>query len=152
MLFRSPSSGESQSYDWQVPADMVTGKAKVRITVYDGACNSATATSNKNFEIWPMPIINDASFTEGEKPNIELAGRNFRIEETEIWVSGVPLRKIQYQDRYFTGDSTYKRVSSFDKKLNKRVPDRTLVKIEVRLPRTGQVSPAIEFKRKKPLS
>jgi hypothetical protein len=99
-----------------------------------------------------MPIINDVFFTEAEKPNIELAGRNFRIGETEIWVSDAHLKKIQYQDRYFTGNSTYKHISSFDKKLNKRVPDRTLVKIEVRLPRTGQVSPAVEFKRKRPLS
>ncbi len=148
----APSIGDSQSYDWQVPADTVTGRAKVRITVYDGAGNSATATSNRSFEIWPMPIINDAFFTEGDRPTFELAGRNFRIDETEIWVSDVPLKKIQYQDRYFTGNGTYKHVSSVDKKLNKRVPDRKLVKVEVRLPRTGQVSPAIDFKRKKPLS
>lgn len=148
----APSSGDTQSYDWQVPAAMVANKAKVRITVYDGAGNSATAISRKYFEIWPMPIINDVFFTEAEKPNIELAGRNFRIGETEIWVSGAHLKKIQYQDRYFTGNSTYKHISSFDKKLNKRVPDRTLVKIEVRLPRTGQVSPAVEYKRKRPLS
>ena len=38
----APSSGVSQSYDWQVPADLATDKGKVRITVYDGAGNSAT--------------------------------------------------------------------------------------------------------------
>ncbi|MEK6323471.1 MAG: S8 family serine peptidase [Acidobacteriota bacterium] len=146
----APSSGDSQSYDWQVPADMVTGKAKVRITVYDGAGNSATVTPNKNFEIWPMPIINDATFTEGDRLEIELAGRNFRINETEIWVDGLPLKKIQFQDKYFTGNGTSKRVSSFDKKLHKRVPDRTWVRFEVRLPKTGQISPGFEFKRKKP--
>ena len=148
----APSIGDSQSYDWQVPADMETGKARVRVTVYDGAGNSASASSNKNFEIWPMPFINGVFFTEGDKPTIELLGRNFRIDETEIWVSDTALRKIQYDDTYFSGAGTYKRVSSRDKKLTKRVPDRTLVKIEVRLPRTGQVSTAIEFKRKKPLS
>lgn len=148
----APSSGETQSYDWQVPADLLTGKAKVRITVFDGAGNSATAASNKNFEIWPMPIINDAVFTEGDKPSVELAGRNFRPAETEIWVSDIALRKIQYQDRYFTGNGVYKRVTSVDKKLNKRFPDRKWVKLEVRIPRTGQVSPAFEFRRKKPLS
>jgi Subtilase family/Bacterial Ig domain len=146
----APSSGASQSYDWEVPADMMTSKAKVRITVYDGAGNSATATSKNNFEIWPMPIINDAIFTEGDKPELELAGRNFRTDNTEIWVDGVPLRKIQFQDKYFTGNSMYKRVSSFDKKLSKRVPDRTWVKFEVHLVTTGQVSPSFAFRRKKP--
>jgi hypothetical protein len=146
----APSSGASQSYDWQVPADTDTAKAKVRITVYDGTGNSATAVSKNNFEIWPMPIINGATFTEGDRPEIELAGRNFRTDGTEIWVDGVPLRKIQFQDKYFTGNGMYKRVSSFDKKLTKRVPDRTWVKFEVHLSQTGQVSPSFEFRRKKP--
>ncbi len=148
----APSNGDTQSYAWQVPADMVTGKGKVRITVYDGAGNSATAASNKNFEIWPMPIINGATFTEGDRPSIELAGRNFRPDETEIWVGDTALRKIQYQERYFTGNGAYKRITSVDKKLNKRVPDRTWVKFEVHIPRTGQVSPGFEFRRKKPTS
>lgn len=146
----APSSGDSQSYDWQVPADMDTGKAKVRITVYDGAGNSATVTPNKNFEIWPMPIITNATFTEGDRLEIELSGRNFRIGETEIWVDGVELKKIQFQDKYFTGNGASKKVSSFDKKLNKRVPDRTWVRFEVRTPRTGQLAPGFEFRRKKP--
>ena len=148
----APSAGDSQSYDWQVPAEMVTGKAKVRITVFDGAGNSATTASNKNFEIWPMPIVNDAIFTEGDRPSIDLVGRYFRPGETEIWVADIALKKLQYQDRYFTGDSMYKRVTSVDKKLNKRVPDRTWVKFEIRIARTGQISPGFEFRRKKPLS
>jgi hypothetical protein len=148
----APSSGETQTYDWQVPAEMVTSKAKVRITVYDGAGNSATAASNKNFEIWPMPIINDAVFTEGAKPGLELSGRNFRSAESEIWVSDIGLRKIQYEDRYFTGNGTYKHVLSFDKKLSKRVPDRTWVRFEIHNPTTRQVSPGFDFRRKKPTS
>jgi len=144
------SSGASQSYDWQVPVDLTTGKAKVRVTVFDGAGNSATSTSKNNFEIWPLPIINDATFTEGAQPVLELAGRNFRADETEIWVDGVGLRKTQFQDKYFTGNSTYKHVASVDKKLTKRVPDRTWVKIEVHLVSTGQVSPSFAFRRKKP--
>ena len=148
----APSHGDTQSYDWHVPAEMVAGKAKVRITVYDGAGNSATAASNKRFEIWPMPIINGATFTEADRPSIELAGRNFRPGETEIRVDGIALKKIQYQDRYFTGNGMYKHVTSVDKKLHKRIPDRTWVKFEIRVPRTGQVSPGFEFRRKKPLS
>jgi hypothetical protein len=148
----APSSGDTQSYEWRVPAETVSGKAKVRITVYDGAGNSASAVSRKNFEIWPMPIINGATFTEADRLSIELAGRNFRPGETEIWAGGIALRKIQYQDRYFTGNGMYKRVTSFDKKLNKRFPDRTLVKLEIHIPRTGQVSPGFNFKRKIPRS
>jgi hypothetical protein len=148
----APSIGDTQSYDWQVPVDMDSQKAKVRITVYDGAGNSAAANSKNNFDIWPMPIINGVTYNEGDKPEFDLAGRNFRVSETEIWVDDMPLKKIQYQDRYFTGNGTYKHVSSFDKKLNKRVPDRTWVKVVVKLPATGQVSPAVDFRRKRPLS
>ena len=148
----APGNGDSQSYDWPVAVDLNTGKAKVRITVFDGAGNSAAATSKSNFEIWPMPIINDAIFTEGDRPQFELAGRNFRRDETEIWVDGTRLKKIQFNERYSTGNATYKRISSTDKKLSKRVPDRTWVKIDVRLPRTGQISPVFSFRRKKPLA
>jgi hypothetical protein len=148
----APSSGDMQSYEWHIPADKASAKAKVRITIYDGAGNSATAVSKKNFEIWPMPIINGATFTEGEKPSIELAGRNFRPNEIEIWVGNAALRKIRFEERYFTGNGMYKRVTSVDKKLNKRIPDRTRVKFEIRIPRTGQISPGFEFRRKKPLS
>lgn len=148
----APSIGNTQSYDWQVPAEMTTGKAKVRVTVYDGANNSATASSNKNFEIWAMPFINAATFTEADKPSIELQGRNFRPGEIEIWCGEFILKKLAFQDRYFTGNNTYKRVTSNDKKLNKRVPDRKLVKFEIHIPATGQVSPSFQFKRKIPLS
>ena len=147
----APSSGETQTFDWPVPADIWSGKAKVRVTLYDGAGNSASASSNKNFEIWPMPIINGATVTEGDRLELEIAGRNFRPAETEIWIGEFSLRKLQYDDRYFTGNGMYKHVSSFDKKMNKRVPDRILVRIEVRNPTTGQVSPVFQFKRKKPI-
>jgi hypothetical protein len=70
--------------------------------------------------------------------------------ETEILVDGLRLKKIQFKDQYFSGNGTSKRVSSVDKKIFKRVPDRTLVTVEVRLSRTGQVSPGFDFKRKKP--
>ena len=81
---------------------------------------------------------------------IELQGRNFRIGETEIWVEGLPLKKIQFKDQYFSGNGTSKRVSSIDKKLFKRVQAGALVTIEVRIPKTGQISPGFDFKRKKP--
>lgn len=146
----APSSGDIQRYEWQVPAEMTTGKAKVRITVYDGAGNSSTTASTRNFEIWPMPIVNNAVFTEGDRPSIELSGRNFRPDETEIWVGDIPLKKLQYQDKYFTGNGMYKHVTSVDKKLNKRIPDRTWVTFTIHIPRTGQISPGFDFRRKKP--
>ena len=148
----APSIGDTQSYDWQVPVDMDSQKAKVRVTVYDGAGNSAAAASKNNFDIWALPFINSVTYNEGDKPEFELSGRNFRIGETEIWVDDTPLKKLQYVDRYFTGNGTYKHISSFDKKLNKRVPDRTWVKVVVKIPRTGQASPAVDFRRKRPSS
>lgn len=148
----APTVGDTQSFDWQVPVDMSSQKAKVQVTVYDGSGNSASTTSKNNFDIWPMPIINGVTYIEGDKPEFEVAGRNFRPDETEIWIDDVWLKKVQFQDRYFTGNGMYKRVSSFDKKLNKRVPDRTWVKVVVKLTRTGQVSPAFDFRRKRPLS
>lgn len=148
----APTIGDTQSFDWQVPVDMDSQKAKVRVTVYDGAGNSSAAASKNNFDIWALPIINAAAYNEGDKPEFELSGRNFRVSETEIWVDDMPLKKIQYVDKYFTGNGTYKHISSFDKKLNKRVPDRTWVKVFVKVPRTGQVSPAFDFRRKRPSS
>jgi len=145
-----PASSDAQSYDWPVPADLMDTKAQLRITVYDGAGNSAVGLSQNSFEIWPMPIINEAQYFEGDKPELVLSGRNFRPGETEIWVDGVQLKKIRFDERYYTGEGTSKKVSSVDKKLSKRFPDRTWVKIEVRIPRTGQVSPQLEFKRKIP--
>src|SRR6185503_3596351 len=118
----APSSGETQSYVWPVSAETISNKAKIRVTVYDGAGNSSTAASNKNFEIWPMPIINDAVFTDGAKPSIELQGRNFRPGESEIWVDDISLKKLKYDDRYLIANGMYKRVSSIDKKLTKRIP------------------------------
>lgn len=148
----APGSGDTQSYDWQVPTDLQSVKARLRITVYDGAGNSAATSSRARLEIWPMPIINEAAYVEGDRPELQLKGRNFRTDETEIWVDGTQLKKIRFDDKYSTGDGTFKKVSSVDKKLNKRFPNRKWVKIEVRLPKTGQVSPTFDFKRKAPQS
>src|SRR4029077_15481383 len=54
----APTIGTEQSYNRQVPVDMDNQKAVLRITVYDGAGNSAATVSKKNFDVWPMPIIN----------------------------------------------------------------------------------------------
>jgi hypothetical protein len=148
----SPGAGDTQSYEWQVPSEWSTTKGRLRITVFDGAGNSATTMSRDKIDIWPMPIINGASYFEEDRPEFQLQGRNFRADETEIWVDGIQLKKIRFDEKYYTGDGAYKKVSSKDKKLNKRFPDRQWVKIEVRLPRTGQVSPIFQFKRRKPLT
>ena len=63
---------------------------------------------------------------------------------------GSVIRQYLNDEKYYTGEGTSKKVSSVDKKLSKRFPDRTWVKIDVRIPKSGQISPQFEFKRKKP--
>jgi hypothetical protein len=120
------------------------------VTVIDGSGNSASALSSGKFDVWPLPIITGVEFIEGKKLELRLFGRNFRIGDTEIWVDGAPLKKISFLEKAETGKGTSKRVSSKDKKLNKHVPIRKRVMIEVRTPKSGQVSPGFEFKRKLP--
>jgi hypothetical protein len=145
----APSSGDLQSYDWQIPIDLETDRAQVRITVYDGANNSASAVSGGKFDIWPLPIITEVEYRVGDKDELRLSGRFFRNDETEIWVGDKQLKKVRFEGRYYTGNGTSKKVSSFDKKLSKRVPAHQAVMIQVRLPQTGQASPAFEFKRRR---
>jgi hypothetical protein len=146
----APSNGELQSYDWQVPAAMSTDRARLRITIYDGASNSAAITSGGKFDIWPMPIITEVTYNDGDKPQLEISGRFFRNDETEIYVDGKQLKKIRWQDKFYEGNGMSRKVFSADKKLDKRVPLREDVMIELRVPKTGQVSPAFEFRRKRP--
>jgi hypothetical protein len=147
----APSSGEDQTYDWQIPAEIFTDKAKVRITVYDGAGNSAAVTTTGKFDIWPMPIITEAQYkfgTDGGRDELILIGRNFRVDETEIWVNGQQkLGKVRFSDKFFSGDGAATKVSSFDKKIHKRIPGRQDITIEIRLPKTGQISPRFAFRR-----
>jgi len=126
-----------------------TERAQVRITVYDGANNSASAVSGGKFDIWPLPIITEVEYRIGDKDELRLSGRFFRNDESEIWVGDKQLKKVRFEGRYYTGNGTSKKVSSFDKKLSKRVPAHQTVMIQVRLPQTGQASPTFEFKRKR---
>jgi subtilisin family serine protease len=146
----APSSGEDQSYDWQVPAALATDKAKVRITVYDGASNSAAITSVGKFQIWQLPIITGADYgtPSGKQGQLEVFGRNFRQNETEIYVDGKKLKKIKFNDKCDQPDGTCKKVSSEDKKINKFVPEGRFVDIVVKLKKTGQTSPSFSWKRK----
>jgi hypothetical protein len=146
----APSSGDLQTYDWQIPATMFTDRARVRITIYDGAGNSAAITSGGKFDIWPMPIITDVSYNDGDKPRLEVSGRNFRHDETEVYVNGKKLKKIQWEDKFKEGNGMSRKVYSADKKIKKRVPLHEDVTIELRVPKTGQVSPAFEFRRRRP--
>ncbi|HYP25697.1 MAG TPA: S8 family serine peptidase [Blastocatellia bacterium] len=147
----APSGGANQSYDWQVPANLDTTRAKVRITVFDGAGNSAAITSVGKFEVWPMPIITGADWEvlEGGKGQLEVMGRFFRMNKTEVWVDGLKLKKIRFDERCDTVNDTCRKVSVDDKKVHKRVPEGKFVNIVVKIPRTGQVSPAFSYKRKK---
>jgi Subtilase family len=147
LAISAPSSGENQQYDWAIPIDMSTLKAQVRVTVYDGAGNSATAVSGGNFDVWPLPIITNVAYNEGTPANLEVSGRNFRNDETEIWVNGKQLGKVYWQDKFNQGQGVSRKVFSKDKKLNKKVPVKSDVDVVVKLPKTGQESPAFSYKR-----
>ena len=145
-----PGSGEMRSFDWEIPIDLQTDNAKARVTVIDGSGNTATAESSGKFDVWPLPIITEVEYFDGDKPELRLSGRYFRQGETEIWVDGKKLKKVRFESKFFTGNGTAKKVSSVDKKLKKRVPLHEEVSIEVRLPASGQVSPAFVYKRRRP--
>ncbi len=145
-----PGSGDVQSFDWQIPIALQTERARARVTVVDGSGNSASALSNGKFDVWPLPIITGAEYIEGSKPELRLSGRFFRNGLTEVWVDGKQLKKIRFDEKFSTGKGTSKKVSSLDKKLHKRLPVRKRVVIEVRIPKSGQVSPGFDFKRKLP--
>jgi hypothetical protein len=145
----APSSGENQKYDWIVPVDMATLKAQVRVAVYDGAGNSATAVSGGNFDVWPLPIITNVVYNDGTPANLEISGRNFRNGETEIWVNNKVLGKTYFQDKFYEGQGISRKVFSKDKKLFKKVPVKSEVEIVVKLPKTGQASPVFTYKRPK---
>jgi subtilisin family serine protease len=151
----APGGTEQQSFDWQVPVALSTTAGKIRITVFDGADNSSSVISSGKFDVWPLPIVTDANFLlggENQKNELEVFGRHFRIDETNIRVNGRRLRKIRFNEKCDSVDGTCKKVSSLDRKLHKFVPEGERVVIQVELPRTGQMSPAFEWKRKRPRS
>jgi hypothetical protein len=147
----APSSGEQQTYNWQVPVALSTTSGKIRVTVFDGANNSSSIISNGKFDIWQLPIITDANFLvrESGKGELELFGRNFRDGETEIRVDGRKMKKVRFNEKCDEVDGTCKKISSQDKKVGKFIPEGATVILEVRIPLTGQVSPSFEWKRKK---
>ncbi|MEK6302496.1 MAG: S8 family serine peptidase [Acidobacteriota bacterium] len=145
-----PSSGDVQTFDWEIPIDLQSDRARARVTVIDGSGNTATAASNGKFDVWPLPIITEVEYFDGDKPELRLSGRFFRPDETEIWVDGKKLKKIRFESKFFTGNGTAKKISSVDKKVKKRVPLHQEVSIEVRLPGSGQVSPTFVYKRRRP--
>ncbi|HSE96803.1 MAG TPA: S8 family serine peptidase, partial [Blastocatellia bacterium] len=151
----APSSGEQQEFDWQVPAALSTSKARVRIRVADGAGNSAESISGNKFPIWALPIITDINFidkADGTKAEVEVFGRKFKRNETEIYVNGTKLKKVQFKEKCESDDGTCKKVSSIDKKVHKRVKLGEINMFVVRLTPTGQSSPEFRWKRKRPKS
>jgi hypothetical protein len=147
-----PGSGEQQSYGWEVPASPTSTKCKVRITVFDGAGNSATATSLARFEIWALPIIKSIDLVTNKKGKgeLQISGRDFRLGETEVYADGTKLSKVKFTEKCDSDTGICRRLSSLDKKLNKKVPEGQFTKFVVVLPRTGQASPVFSWKRKKP--
>jgi hypothetical protein len=148
----APSSGEVQKFNWEVPVALSTDKGgRIRITVYDGAGNATSKTSVGRFTVWPLPIITDATFVTGTdgKSSVDISGRSFRKGNTEVYVDGILLKKIKYDDKC-DEQGRCKKLSSLDKKIKNRFPEGRLVNIQIKIASTGQNSPKFEFKRKKP--
>jgi subtilisin family serine protease len=147
----APSSGEMQTFTWQVPVALQTDRGRIRVTVFDGAGNASSTISDGKFTVWPLPIITDANYLVGAdgKGTLEVFGRNFRLGDTEIYADGIALNKIRYIEKC-DDDGRCKKISSVDKKLTKRLPEGQFVNLQIKLASTGQASPTFEFKRKKP--
>jgi hypothetical protein len=143
-----PGTTGLQSYSWQVPAGLSTGNGMIRITVYDAANNSAMASSAGTFQVWALPVITEAGYDgqSGPAGELTLSGSGFRSGETEVYAGDVLLKKVSFPAK-FEGDGTFTRLVSDDKKLNKRFPKGVSVAIVLKVPRTGQVSPAFQFRR-----
>jgi len=148
-VITGPGIGGTQTYSWQVPAGLSTTTGTVRISVYDGANNSAVAASPGKFQVWALPVITSADYIsqKGGSAELILSGSGFRSGETQVYADDVPLKKISFPSKFDNGDGTYARLVSDDKKLNKRLPPGAFVAIVVKLARTGQVSPPFQFKR-----
>lgn len=148
----APSSGETQSFEWEIPVGLTTNRGRIRVTIFDGAGNSVSVLSPGKFQIWGLPVITEAVFipaTETERARLEIYGRQFRQGDTDIFVDGVALKKLKFEDRCSGDDGRCKKITSVDKKILKRLPEGVFVDLEVKLGATGQVSPKFQFKRKR---
>ena len=98
-----------------------------------------------------MPIITEVNFTTREdgRNELEVFGRKFRQGDTDILVDGTLLKKTKFQEKCDDPDGTCKKISNFDKKLLKRLPEGEFVDVQVRINSTGQLSPTFAFKRKR---
>lgn len=151
-LIIAPSSGQEQTFTWQVPASLATTKGKIRVKVFDGAGNTAAATSTGLIEVWPTPIITDLKFdpSVGKNGQLEIFGRNFRLDQTQVFADGKKLKKIVFTEKCDTETGLCKKVSSNDKKVSKLVPEGKFTSFVIKLTQTGQASPEFRWKRKKP--
>lgn len=150
-LIIAPSSGDDQTFMWQVPASLSTTKGKVRVRVLDGAGNTAAATSTGQIEVWPTPIITDLQIVgSGKKTKLEVFGRNFRMGQTQVFANGKQLKKILFNEKCDAETGLCKKVTSNDKKVDKLVPEGKFTNLIVKLTKTGQNSPEFRWKRKKP--
>ena len=143
----APSSGLDQTYSWQVPASLSASEAALRITVSDGAGNSAASTSGL-FQVWAVPIIDSVIFTPSAASRGELIvnGRNFRKDETQVLVNGVLLKKLSFESPN-AASGAFGQILCDDPKIRKRFPSGQPVNIVVTILRTGQASPPFQFIR-----
>jgi hypothetical protein len=144
-----PTLTQQQSYQWFVPADISTAQGVLRLTVTDSAGNSSSVTSPDQFQIWALPIVTQVTYTTLKKGKAELliVGRNFRKNQTEVFVNNVQFGKLTFMAEA-SGGTTFDKVLSQDKKIPKKVPVGTFSILTIKLPETGQASPPFQFKRK----
>jgi hypothetical protein len=143
----APGSGPDQSYLWQVPASPSASQAALRITVSDGAGNSASATSGI-FQIWGLPLIGSVTFNPngGSRGELIINGKNFRKDEIQVSANGLQLRRLSLESPD-PQSGTFARIVCDDPKIRKRLPAGQPVDIVVAIPRTGQLSPSFQFTR-----
>jgi hypothetical protein len=144
-----PTLTQQQAYQWFVPADISTTQGVLRLTVTDSAGNSSSVTSPAQFQIWALPIVTQVTYTTLKKGKAELliVGRNFRKNQTEVFVDDIQFGKLTFMAQA-TGEATFDKVLSQDKKIPKKVPAGTFSILTIKLPETGQASPPFQFKRK----
>ncbi|MGH9823200.1 MAG: Ig-like domain-containing protein, partial [Blastocatellia bacterium] len=136
-----------QNYQWQVPASLSATKGRLRMTVYDGAGNSAQSASGGKIKVWALPMISNVTYRTLSNGQGELvvAGANFREGQAQVYVNETALGNLTFQAE--ASDRTFNKIISDDKKLKKEIPAGAAVNVSVRVAMTGQISATFHFVR-----
>jgi len=95
-----------------------------------------------------LPLIDSVTFNAnaGSRGELTINGKSFRKDETQVSVNGVQLKKLSLESPD-SQSGTFTRILCDDPKIRKKLPAGQAVDIVVAIPRTGQSSPAFQFKR-----